>query len=151
MPTIEAAASAAIDAEPPAVWGILTDYKAGHLAILPRKYFQEVVVERGGRGAGTVLRIRMRTMGATRTIRLEVSEPEPGRVLAEWDLDTGALTTFTIDPLDGGRRSRVRIATRWSSFGLRGWIERIFAPRVLRAIYAEELRNLARFVSEARG
>ena len=149
MPTIEAAAAAPIDADPPTVWGILTDYQDAHLAILPRKYFQEAVVERGGRGAGTVVRVRMRTMGATRIFRMEVSEPEPGRVLAEWDLDTGALTTFTIDPLDGGRRCRVRIATRWSSFGLRGWIERIFAPRALRAIYAEQLRNLERLVSEA--
>lgn len=151
MPTIEVSASSEIDADPRAVWAILTDYEKGHLAILPRKYFQEVVVERGGRGAGTVVRVRMRAMGTTRSFRMEVSEPEPGRVLAEWDIDTGSLTTFTIDPLDGGRRSRVLIATRWASFGLRGWIERIFAPRALKAIYAEQLRNLERVVSEARG
>ena len=150
MPTIQASSSSVIDARPPAVWEVLTDYERGHRMILPGKYFQEVVVERGGRGAGTVIRVRMRMMGATRAFRLEVSEPEPGRVLAEWDIDTGALTTFTIDPMEGGLRSRVTIGTRWSSFGLRGWIERVFAPPVLRTIYSEELANLERVLSGTR-
>jgi hypothetical protein len=54
------------------------------------------------------------------------------------------LTTFTVDhELDG--TSRVTIHTRWYSHGLAGLVERLFAPRMLRRVYAAELTLLDRY------
>jgi hypothetical protein len=46
-------------------------------------------VERGGVGAGTVIRFRLRVFRRTRDFRAEITEPTPGRVLVETDLDHG--------------------------------------------------------------
>jgi uncharacterized protein YndB with AHSA1/START domain len=143
MPQIRAAASATIDAPPQKIYSILADYRNGHPKILP-KQFTRLEVERGGRGAGTLLLVEMRSLGGTRSIRMEVSEPEPGRRLVETDLDSGLVTTFTVVPQKNGRSASVSIVTEWDSQGVRGWIERLFAPSMLQKIYSEELRNLAR-------
>ncbi|HEX5723997.1 MAG TPA: SRPBCC family protein [Longimicrobiaceae bacterium] len=143
MPRIRAWAAATLAAPPEKVYGILADYRGGHPAILPERWFRGLEVERGGTGAGTVIRFRIRLGGSTRTVRAEVTEPEPGRVLAETDLETGAVTSFTVDPLDRGRRSAVTISTEWESPAPRAWIERLLAPPLLRRVYAEELRRLA--------
>lgn len=45
---------------------------------------------------------------------MEVSEPLPGRILAETDRASGAVTTFTVTPQDNGARAHVEIATEWS-------------------------------------
>ena len=45
----------------------------------------------------------MQVLGVERVYREVVSEPEPGRVLAETDADAGVTTTFTVDALDGGK------------------------------------------------
>ena len=81
---------------------------------------------------------------ALATAAEQITEPEPGRVLVESDLDREAVTRFVVEPVrdDGRERSRVTISTDWSAPGPRGWIERLVAPAVLRRIYAEELRNL---------
>ena len=86
----------------------------------------------------------MNVLGQSRTIRAEVSEPEPGRVLAETDLDTGAVTRFTVEPTDGGQAASVTIVTEWNRSGIMGFVERLTAPALLRRIYDEELRNLAK-------
>ena len=52
-------ASARIDAAPKRVYNVIADYCNGHPRILP-KQFSDLVVERGGFGAGTVIRFRMR-------------------------------------------------------------------------------------------
>ena len=57
-----------------------------------------MTVEKGGKGAGTVIRVLMNVLGVDRTYYMEVSEPEPGRVLAETDQDAGVTTTFTVKP-----------------------------------------------------
>ena len=40
------------------VYEVLSDYQEGHPAILPRKYFIDLTVEEGGRGAGTVFLVK---------------------------------------------------------------------------------------------
>lgn len=72
-----------------------------------------------------------------------VSEPEPGRLLAERDLETGTVTTFLVEPAGSGQVSRVTIETIWDRSGLAGWVERCLAPTFLERVYAEELSNLS--------
>jgi hypothetical protein len=85
----------------------------------------------------------MNVMGARRTYRLAVTEPEPGRVLQEDDPAAGLSTRFTLTPLDGGARTRVTITTDWTPGpGFRGFMERLINPGVTRRIYREELELL---------
>ena len=149
MSEIRVKASALVPAPPPVVYGILADYRAGHPGILPPEYFRDFTVEQGGRGAGTVIRFRMVGMGPSRPTRGRVEEPEPGRVLTECYDETGAVTTFTVDPEGAG--SRVTFTTVWSAPGLRGVVERALAPPFLRRVYAKELANLARAAARAAG
>lgn len=147
MSKIHAEASQIIDTRPEEVYSILSDYHTGHLAILPKPYFAELTVEQGGQGAGTVIRVRMDVMGLERSYRLIVSEPEPGRVLIEADDEAGVVTTFTVDPTDGGKQSRVTIATdAKTSPGLTGFVERLVNPAITRRIYRAELNLLAEYV-----
>jgi hypothetical protein len=106
MKTYKAEASATINAPAALVYSIIADYRDGHPHILPKPYFLGLEVERGGFGAGTVIRFRVRVMGKTQAFRAAVTEPEPGRVLVESDLDGGPQTTFTVEPLEEGRRAR---------------------------------------------
>lgn len=148
MPRNRVSTSAPIDAPPELVYSILADYQDGHRQIAPREFIVSWDVERGGVGAGTVIRLQVRAFGATRTIRQEISEPEPGRVVAERDLASGLVTTFTVDPLDGGRRSSVTITTEWESRGIQWLVDRLLAPPHLRRIFNAELRNLAQYARE---
>lgn len=129
-------------------YGILADYHEGHPSILPARYFTHLTVERGGHGAGTVIRFGLKLAGRVQEARATVSEPEPGRVLVERVEDSrGTETRFTVEPLPD-RRVRVTIRTVWTARGLSGTFERWFAPRLLRPIYREELENLERVVRQ---
>lgn len=144
MKRVTAEGSAEFPGSVDVVYGILADYRQGHPAILPRRYFTDLAVERGGRGAGTVIRYGVKLAGRVRDARAEVFEPQPGRVLEERIFDDrGTVTTFTVDPLEGGR-VRVTIHTSWQARGLPGVFERLLAPGMLRRIYREELTNLER-------
>jgi uncharacterized protein YndB with AHSA1/START domain len=143
MPDIHARASALIEAPPATVYGIIADYHRGHPGILPPKYFGSLRVEEGGTGAGTRISFEMRSFGTVQRFRGEITEPEPGRRLVESYPDMGIETVFTVDPVDGGRRSRVTIATGYRKPGLRGWLERLLAPAFLRTVYTAELGLLA--------
>lgn len=146
---VSVSAEAAIDAPPAVVYGLIADYRRGHPRILPSPYFQDLIVEQGsGVGAGTLIRYKARLGGVTRELRAQVTEPEPGRVLVETDLDTGVRSTFTVAPRDEGRGTHVTIATEFPPRGLRGWLEAMFARRLLPKIYALELANLARIAAE---
>jgi polyketide cyclase/dehydrase/lipid transport protein len=136
-------AAASIDAAPERVYAIIADYHNGHAGILPRE-FSGLSVERGGVGAGTVIRFRMRVMGRTRSFRAEITEPEPGRVLVETYLDSnGAVTTFTVRPDPSGFKSEVRISTKFPvRAGLLGVIQRFLTTKYLRPIYQRELTLL---------
>src|SRR5438045_3283999 len=93
-------ASARMDAAPEKLYAIIADYHEGHPRILP-KQFSGLKVEKGGVGAGTVIRFQMRAFGATRNFRGEVTEPEPGRVLVETYLEPNpSVTTFRVNSVD---------------------------------------------------
>ena len=97
--------------------------------------------------AGTVTRFKITAGGRTREYRMKVAGPEPGRVLTESDIDSSAVTTFTVSPRGGA--SLVRISTAWDgASGIGGLFERLFAPRVLRGIYADELKRLDAYARE---
>jgi len=106
MRQARAAASAIIDAPPDEVYLILADYHNGHPQILPRKYFRALSIEAGGRGTGTIIRVRVGMV--ERSYRMLVSEPEPGRVLVEADTESNLTTTFIITPVNEERQARVR-------------------------------------------
>ena len=142
MPEIQAASSAVVAAPPSIVYGLIADYRRGHPSILPPKYFRNLRVEEGGVGTGTRISFEMRSFGRVRRLHAQVTEPEPGRRLCEIYPDAGMATTFTVDPEDAGRKSRVTIATRYTKAGLSGWLERWLVPRFLRMVYAAELREL---------
>jgi Polyketide cyclase / dehydrase and lipid transport len=95
-------------------------------------------------GAGTVHRFQLNAGGRTRTYRMRVEELQPGRVLTESDTGSSLVTTWTVMP--EGQRCRVRLDTRWQGAGgVGGVFERLFAPRVLRRIYEDELERLDRY------
>lgn len=147
MSKIRVEASRVIDARPEAVYAVIADYEVGHAAILPKPYFTRMTVEKGGRGAGTELSIDMNVFGSRMHYRQVVSEPEPGRVIAETDLDRDLETRFFIDPLEGGAKSRVTIRTEFApSAGFAGLMERLMNPPVMRRIYNKELEQLAEYM-----
>ena len=149
MTTVRVSSTGTIDARPQTVYAIIADYHEGHPRIISEKYFSNLTVETGGIGAGTIIRFNVRLLGAVRTVRAEISEPSPGRVLVETDVETGARTSFTVEPANGGKRSIVTIETAWTTPGLRGRIERMLAPAALRRIYVQELRMLNEVASSA--
>ncbi len=127
------------------VYRILADYRRHHPRILPPA-FSGFAVEQGGVGEGTIIRFRVTVGGRTQSYRQLVTEPVPGRILREADLDADRATTFTVTP--DGAGCRVRIETSWRSGGLRGLVERLAAPRLLRPLYADELARLDRYARE---
>ena len=142
-------ASARIAAAPKRVYDVIADYRQGHPHILPKR-FSGLTVERGGFGAGTIIRFRMRVAGRTQTFRAAITEPDPGRVLVETNLEGKlAATTFTVTPADAGRTSDVNIATDLPvRAGIPGIVERFVTTRMLQPLYEEELRRLAAFLND---
>jgi hypothetical protein len=148
MPRHQVSATGLVKAPPARVYAILADYRHGHPSILPRPPFGELVVEQGGTGAGTVIRFEMTVLGRTRLARGAVTEPGPGRVLAE-TYEDGTVTSFTVEPSDEGRHCRVTITTDLETRGwLLGMIQRFLATRLLRSIYVGELAQLATFAEK---
>jgi uncharacterized protein YndB with AHSA1/START domain len=136
---IQVSAERVIDAPADRIYGYLADMEQ-HRHFLPPA-FSDFTVEAGGVGAGTVTRFKVNAGGRTREYRMQVAEPEPGRVLTETDMGSSLMTTFKVEP--EGERSRVQIATTWEGAGgIGGFFERTFAPRVMRGIYADELERL---------
>jgi hypothetical protein len=135
-------ARANVGAAAPDVYRMIADYRTGHTRIIPPRYFRNLEVEKGGYGAGTLIRYDLLAFGTTYHARARVTEPEPGRVLVETDLEKGAVTTFTVQPL-GVSESRVTIATEMPiRSGLVGWLERAMTGSFLRRVYAAELAQL---------
>jgi hypothetical protein len=129
------------------VYAVVADYEIGHQAIVPREYFTSLVVEQGGRGAGTVLRGSLKVFGREYSFHQLVTEPEPGRAMLETDIDTGQLTGWRFEPLGDGAHTRVTIHSDFPpSPGLLGVLERLTKPAVVRAIYRKELRNLDEYI-----
>ncbi len=147
MSDIHVEANRTIDAPPEVVYQLLKDYRERHPSILPSA-FHGYGVEEGGEGAGTVFHVNVRAGGRDRAYHMRVSEPAPGEAIQEKDIATSLTTTFTVTPEDGGTRSSLRIATEWSGGGgFGGFMERTFAPGVMRRIYEQELDRIAAAVS----
>jgi hypothetical protein len=138
-------ASATIPARRERVYSLIADYNDGHPRILP-KQFTSLVVEQGGVGAGTLIRFQMRIFGRKQAFRAAITEPDPGRVLVETDLDAnGAVTTFTVNPGSAPADSHVTISTELRvRSGFLGKIEKTLSTLLLRPTYVQELENLAR-------
>ncbi|MBP8292444.1 MAG: hypothetical protein KAX65_06715 [Caldilineaceae bacterium] len=84
----------------------------------------------------------------TPTIQMKVSEPEPGRVLQEEDAATGVLTTFTVDALNDTQACVTIATTARSSSGLKGWLEKMTTPGIMRRIYRQELARIVDVVTK---
>lgn len=147
MSRLSVSKSAVINAPIETVYGVLADYRLHHPRILPAQYFSDLLVEEGGTGAGTIFRLKATIMGRELRYHMAVTEPEPGRVLRETDIETGLQTTFRLTPVDG-IRTRLEITTEWdSSRGLSGLVERIGTPPVMGRVYAAELQQLNVYVA----
>jgi hypothetical protein len=148
MPRHEVTAEAVVDAPAELAYALIADYRDGHPQIIPRPPFVSLDVEQGGTGEGTVIRFQMRILGRKRTFRAAITEPEPGRVLAETDLDTGAVTTFTVVPVEDDRKSRVTITTDLETRGgALGGLERYFLTRLLRPVHHREIERIGAIAS----
>lgn len=138
-------ASAIIPARRERVYSLISNYRDGHPRILP-KQFTSLTVEQGGIGAGTIIRCQMSVLGKKQTFRAAITEPEPGRVLVETNLEAGSwITTFTVNPGTAPADSHVTISTELPvRSGFLGRIERGLTTLLLRPMYVKELENLAR-------
>jgi hypothetical protein len=141
--TSTVAVSATISASPKSCYDIIADYRVGHPKIIPPKSFGPINVERGGTGEGTRFTCSFKMFGREVPFTSEVTEPVPGRVIAESLEETGATTTFTVAD-DGSGKAHVTIATSGKrKGGLMGIMERWMMRKFFPPIYIEELRMLA--------
>jgi hypothetical protein len=148
MAPIVVSAERTVDAPADTVYGYLADMREHHPHFLPPA-FSDFGVESGGTGAGTITRFKVTAGGRTRQYRMTIAEPDPGRVMTESDADSSLVTTTTVTP--EGAVCLVTISTTWAGAGgIGGIFERIFAPRVMRAIYADELERLNAYARERR-
>lgn len=144
-------ASDIISASPEDIYAVISDYHVGHPAIVPKPYFSDLIVEKGGRGAGTIFRGTVTVSGRVTRLHSVVSEPDPGRMLIETDIETGQNTTFIIEPLSEGRRSRVTISSEFPRpAGFIGLLTALMLPPITRKMYRQELRQLADYVRSKR-
>jgi hypothetical protein len=143
--TVEARAKVRAPAE--LVYNLIADYRIGHPRIVPSKYFQNLVVESGGTGAGTVITFEMKMLGKLRKSRARITEPEPGRVLVEEIDDEGIVTTYRVDPV-GGFRTEVTISTVLPTHrGPLGALEGLLIRALLTPVYRDELALIDRIAA----
>jgi hypothetical protein len=141
-------ASALIDSPADLLYKIVADYHNGHPNIIPRPPFVSLTVEEGGVGAGTVIHSQMKMMGRVQSFRAKITEPDPGRVLVETDLENRFVTSFIVEPRDNDQRSEVTIRTEAKiRDGLFGKIEKWMLTKVLHPIYVQELQKLSEFAA----
>ncbi|MBV9711877.1 MAG: hypothetical protein JO011_13315, partial [Ktedonobacteraceae bacterium] len=102
-------------------------------------------VEEGGYGEGTVIRFKMKVLGVEQTFHQRISEPEPGHILVEQDVNSAqnVVTTFVVTPLENDQKTHVEISTKMNaSSGLAGVVERIVVPIINPRLYQKELKLL---------
>lgn len=142
MATQHIEAEALVKAPATQVYALIADYNTGHPRILPKPPFVSLGVDEGGVGAGTKMHFTTRVMGQTRTLHSIVTEPEPGRVLVETNED-GGVSTFTVEPRDGGQHAFVRIESDLPvPDGLAGKIQAWLIKRILQPTYGREIAQL---------
>ncbi|HKG54796.1 MAG TPA: SRPBCC family protein [Anaerolineales bacterium] len=131
------------------IYGLIADYRNGHPRILPKPYFVSLEVEQGGYGAGTIINFQMQLMGRIQTFHSTITEPKPGHILMETDMNTGAVTTFTVDPGLDSQEAFVTITTTTNvPDGIVGKIQGWLTTRLLSPIYEKELDQLAAVAKE---
>jgi len=146
MGSIRVSAEGRVEAPAETVYGYVADMREHHPRFLPPA-FTGFQVESGGVGAGTITRFTVNAGGRSRAYRMQVTEPEPGRVLVESDTNSSLVTTTTVTP--DGNASRVTISTTWDgAAGVGGFFERLFAPKVMQGIYADALERLNAYARE---
>jgi hypothetical protein len=140
--TLRVEVTETIDAPPAQVYDILANYRTSHPAILP-KAFKSLTVQQGGYGEGTVFLTDMEVMGVKRSYHMTVTEPQPGRVLAEEDAQVGTYTEFIVQPVGDGQQTHLTISTTSHvAEGFGGVMERIINPPVMRRIFKREMANI---------
>jgi carbon monoxide dehydrogenase subunit G len=130
-----------VDAPPAVAFAFLRDYQKRSRILPPN--ISGYQVESGGEGSGTVVRYRLRAGRRERAYHLEVEETTAGRELRERDKGSTFVTTWTVEPAEGGKKTSVRLHSQWrGAGGVGGIFERIFAPRGLGRIYDDLLSRL---------
>ena len=131
------------------VYDLIADYRNGHPRILPKPYFVSLEVEQGGYGAGTIIHYQMQLMGRIQSFHSTITEPEPGHILVETEMNMGAVTTFSVHPHVNGQEAFVTITTTTDvPNGIIGKIQGWFTTQLLRPIYLKELDQLAAVAKE---
>lgn len=148
METYGVRVSREVGARPEEIYEVLANYREGHPQILPKNYFRELQVLQGGVGSGTVIRVTMNFMGFQRHMRMAVTEPVPGKVLQEEDLDSGVITRFILESR-GPATTEVTIETRWPrKHGFGGFLEARINPAAAKKMYREELELLEAYCAK---
>jgi len=140
--------TARLKADPRRVYDAIANYHTTHPRIVP-KQFSDLTVVKGGVGAGTEITFNVTVLGQKTKFRAVVSEPEPGRVLVERNLEgNDGITTFIVEPA-GNNESNVTIRTEAKTRpGIAGRFEAWISARILPPMYREELRRLETVASQ---
>jgi len=145
---VAASAERTIGAPAHQVYQYLADMQL-HSRFLPPPFYDFQVEERGA-GTGSVVRFKINFAGGIRELRMQVTEPEPGRTMVQTDTGgSGLVMTFTVTPQ--GEQALVNISSGFDGeTGVAGFVERIIAPRRLHRVYLEELARLDAYAREQR-
>ena len=147
MSTTQVEMSAQINQSASKIYQAIADYRRHHPQFLPKNYFKKLEIEEGGIGAGTIFKADMEVFGNKSSFHMRVSEPQSGRVIQETDLNSGLVTTFTIDPLNTNSAT-VTIASQWQRpSGLISWLDSAMRSLVMKRIYKEELALMDQYVA----
>lgn len=148
MSKVTVTVSSKIQAPAATVYNILADYDH-HRNILPPKFFIGLDVIEGGVGEGTRFVLRSNSLGGGETqMHMRVTEPNPGTVLVERDENKDLMTTFTVAPVETAV-SNVTFETVWQPEpGLKGVIDRLTTPFLMRMVYREEMKVLDKYAQQ---
>ena len=146
MSRVTASAERTINAPADKIYRYLADMQL-HTRFLPAPFY-DYKVEQGGVGAGSVVSFKIKFAGGVRELRMDVTEPQPGRTLVHTDsAGSGLVTTFTVTPQDD--HALVNITSSFDGeTGVAGFVEGIIAPRRLHHIYAKELDRIDAYARE---
>ncbi|MCP3463251.1 SRPBCC family protein [Bradyrhizobium sp. CCGUVB23] len=145
---VVASAERTIDAPADDVYRYLADMHL-HARFLPPPFY-DFQLEEGGIGAGSVVSFKIKSARGVRKLRMEIAEPEPGRILVQADTgSSGLVRTFTVTP--HGEQALVNITSRFDGeTGIAGFVEGLVAPLRLHRVYVEELTRLNAYAREQR-
>lgn len=145
---INVSLSRVINAPSSVIYNVLRDYQEGHKHILPSPYFKSWQVIKGGLGEGTEVLFTIDVYGQQTHYHHIISEPEPGRIICESDQYTPQYSTFTLDPIGRNKTCVTIFSAMPVSRGIKGLMERLFQPTIVRAIFRKELQNIADYVEQ---